>query len=60
MKKRLLSHNDFGKGHTRRYRPWIVAFEETFESKKEAMEREIYLKSGIGREYVWYYIRSRQ
>lgn len=60
MKTRLLSHNDFGKGYTRRYRPWIVAFEEEYSTKKEAMIREKELKTGKGREYIWQYIRDRQ
>ncbi len=40
------------KGFTIRYRPWIVAHVEFFESKIEAMQREKELKTGTGRDWV--------
>jgi len=50
---RMRSHNQFAtKGFTYRYRPWTVAYLEWFSTKKEAMERERFLKSGQGREWV--------
>ncbi len=53
LEKRFLSHNELShKGYTRKFRPWIIAFYEVFNSKKEAMEREKFLKSGKGRELV--------
>ena len=51
--ERFRSHNELGKkGFTKRYRPWIVVWVESYESKKEAMTREKYLKSGIGRKFI--------
>ncbi|WP_439483517.1 GIY-YIG nuclease family protein [Cyclobacterium plantarum] len=53
LQKRLISHNELGtKGWTIRYRPWKVIHTETFESKIEAMNREKYLKTGVGREFI--------
>ncbi|MBC6368060.1 GIY-YIG nuclease family protein [Algoriphagus sp. AK58] len=40
------------KGFTIKYRPWIVAHVEFFESKMEAMLREKELKTGKGRDWV--------
>jgi putative endonuclease len=50
---RFNSHNVFAKkGFTIRYRPWKVIYVEFFNSKKEAMMREKFLKTGIGRKYI--------
>ena len=51
--KRLHSHNDpRNKGWTKRYAPWIIIYTEVFDSKYEALMREKWLKSGIGREFI--------
>jgi putative endonuclease len=34
------------------YRPWILIYTENFETRKEAMRREKFFKSGQGREEV--------
>ena len=53
LEERLLSHNKLGtKGHTLKYRPWVVAFTEEYPTKTQAMKREKALKSGKGREYI--------
>ncbi|WP_298539148.1 GIY-YIG nuclease family protein [uncultured Aquimarina sp.] len=50
---RFRSHNQLAtKGFTIRYRPWKVVYLEFFNSKKEALVREKFLKSGKGREWV--------
>ena len=50
---RIASHNIFSKsGHTVRYRPWIAAHVEFFETKKEALAREKSLKGGQGRQWI--------
>ncbi|MFD2562000.1 GIY-YIG nuclease family protein [Aquimarina rubra] len=50
---RFKSHNKLAKkGFTIRYRPWKVAYLEFLETKKEAIIREKFLKSGKGREWV--------
>jgi len=44
---RFLSHNELAtKGHTIKYRPWVIAHAEEFETKAEAMKREAQLKKG--------------
>ena len=51
--ERFKSHNELGtKGHTLKFRPWIVIYVEFFNSKLEAMKREKYFKSGVDREYI--------
>jgi len=37
---RFKSHNELGKGWTKKFRPWIVMHIEVFETIKEAMTRE--------------------
>jgi putative endonuclease len=51
--ERFKSHNSLStKGHTIKYRPWIVIHIEFFDSKAEAMKREKFLKTGIGRKFI--------
>jgi putative endonuclease len=45
---RIQSHNIFGTGYTRKFRPWIVVHIEFFDKKADAMKREKYFKSGLG------------
>jgi len=52
VEKRLSEHNSGKTKSTKGYRPWVVLFIDEFETRAEAREREVYLKSGIGREYV--------
>jgi putative endonuclease len=50
---RFRSHNELGKnGWTIKFSPWKVVHVEFFATKKEALVRERYLKSGTGREWV--------
>ena len=32
--------------------PWKIVYEETFETRIEALKRERYLKSHVGRDYI--------
>ncbi|KDN55884.1 GIY-YIG nuclease family protein [Flavobacterium seoulense] len=51
--ERLKSHNKLStKGHTLKYRLWIVIHIEFFNSKTDVLKREKYLKTGIGREFI--------
>ena len=51
--ERFLSHNIYStKGFTSKYRPWVVVYVEFFTDKKTAMNREKFLKSGAGRNYL--------
>ena len=50
---RFKSHNELAtKGHTIKFRPWIVLHVEFYADKKSAMTREKYLKSGVGRDFI--------
>ncbi len=54
LQKRFLSHNELAtKGHTVKFRPWIIAYTEVFNTKSEAMAREKQLKADKGREWIW-------
>jgi putative endonuclease len=51
--ERFKSHNILEtKGYTLKFRPWMVIHVEFLTSKSEAMKREKYLKTGIGREFI--------
>jgi len=51
--ERFKSHNEFsGKGWTKKFRPWMVIYCEFFYDKKLAIDREIQLKTGKGREWI--------
>ena len=57
--ERFKSHNYLGtKGFTLKFRPWTVIHVEFFNSKSEAMKREKYFKTGIGREFIQNLIRN--
>ncbi|HKR07064.1 MAG TPA: GIY-YIG nuclease family protein [Bacteroidia bacterium] len=50
---RFKFHNKISKkGFTIKYRPWCVIHVEFFNSKKQAMERELSLKMGQGRKWL--------
>ena len=50
LEARLKSHNELGKKDWAiRYRPWILVHSEEFKTKAEAMAREKFFKSGVGR-----------
>ena len=52
LENRLLSHNELGKEWTSKYRPWNLIYTKSFEEKKEALQYERWLKSGVGREFI--------
>jgi putative endonuclease len=56
--QRILSHNKLStKGYTLKYRPWIVVYTESLDTKKAALIREKQLKSAKGRDFVWNLIK---
>jgi len=60
MENRLLSHNQLAtKGHTLKYRPWVIGYTEVFDTKTEAIKREKQLKSALGRKFVWDIIHKK-
>ncbi|MEZ5003427.1 MAG: GIY-YIG nuclease family protein [Chitinophagales bacterium] len=52
IERRLKEHNAGYTKSTKAYRPWDLVFFETFSTRIEARQREKYLKSGIGKEYI--------
>jgi len=49
---RLKQHNAGYTRSTKAYRPWKIVYTESFSTLAEARDREVYLKSGIGREFL--------
>ena len=53
LQNRIKAHNELAnKGWTIKFRPWTVIYTETFDNKKDAIEREKQLKSAKGRIFV--------
>ncbi len=52
IKRRLLQHNRGENRTTKAYVPFILIYSETFVTRIEAREKEKYLKSGIGKEFL--------
>ena len=50
--KRVKQHNSGYNRSTKAYTPWALFFFESFETRSEAREREVYLKSGIEKEFI--------
>ncbi|MBW7891246.1 MAG: GIY-YIG nuclease family protein [Chitinophagaceae bacterium] len=50
--RRLKEHNSGKTKSTKGFIPWELLFFETFVTRIEARNREKYLKSGVGKEYV--------
>jgi putative endonuclease len=50
--KRLEEHNCTGTGYTAKFRPWRLVHSEHCQSRKSAMAREKYLKTGVGRDFI--------
>ena len=52
LEKRLKCHNKGGSKWTKNKGPWRLVFFEDYETRGEAMKREKYLKTGVGRDYI--------
>lgn len=52
IEKRLKEHNAGKTKSTKGFRPWKLFYEEEVLSRADAREREKYLKSGIGKEFL--------
>ena len=51
--RRIMEHNITAeKGYTRRYRPWEILHSEYFKTRSEAIHREKFYKTGVGRELI--------
>jgi putative endonuclease len=59
--ERFKSHNELGtKGWTKNFRPWKTIYTEEHLNKSDAMAREKYFKSGVGREFVKTLLRNNK
>ncbi|MEZ4787782.1 MAG: GIY-YIG nuclease family protein [Flavobacterium haoranii] len=52
LETRLLQHNSGKTPSTKPYLPWELVYFEEFFTREEAILREKYFKSGIGREFL--------
>jgi len=52
IEKRLNQHNKGQNRSTKAYRPFRLIYTEAFKTRGEARIKEIYLKSGIGKEFL--------
>jgi len=52
ISKRMHEHNNGNSKFTKGGVPWKLVHREEFSSKTEAIKREIFLKSGIGRKWL--------
>ncbi len=52
LEKRISQHNNGKERTTRPYRPFILIHHEMFGTRLEARKREIYLKSGCGKDFL--------
>jgi putative endonuclease len=59
LDRRIKEHNSGKTKSTKAYTPWIFFFAERYSTRQEARNREIFLKSGFGRELVKMYWSGR-
>jgi putative endonuclease len=52
LERRLARHNDGLVFSTSAYRPWRLVHSEKCQTRSEAMQRERFLKSGQGRQFL--------
>jgi putative endonuclease len=53
LEKRIKVHNSSsGKRFTSKDQPWVLIYSEQFITRSEAVLREKFLKSGIGRDFI--------
>jgi putative endonuclease len=52
IERRFVEHNNGENRSTKAYKPFVLIFTEQFETRQEAREKEKYLKSGVGKEFL--------
>ncbi len=52
IEKRVLEHNSGKTKSTKGYVPWELVYFESFKTREEALLREKYFKTGIGRAFL--------
>ena len=58
IEKRIDDHNAGRSTYTRRGRPWRLVYQEGFEGKAEAIDREIEIKKRKSRRYIEKLVQS--
>lgn len=57
--KRIGQHNRRENKSTKAFVPWVLIYDEEFNSRSDARKKEKYLKSGIGREFIKTLLNSK-
>ena len=52
VESRITRHNRGDNKSTKAHRPWDMFFMESHSTRNEARKREVYLKSGTGKEFI--------
>ncbi len=52
VERRIDQHNQGQNRSTKAYKPFKLIYTQEFKKRREARQREIYLKSGIGKEFL--------
>ncbi|GAB4022205.1 GIY-YIG nuclease family protein [Spirosoma koreense] len=52
LARRVQEHNSGKNRSTRFYKPWKLIYTEQVSTRAEARKRELYLKSGVGKEFL--------
>ena len=52
IEKRIKEHNAGKTFSTKKYIPWTLVYFEEFDTRDDAILRERYFKSGVGREFL--------
>jgi putative endonuclease len=52
LERRILEHNRGYNKTTKPYLPFLLIYEESFETRQEARKREKYLKGGSGKKFL--------
>ena len=58
LQKRIFRHTNSGSKSTKKANDWVVKYTEEFESRGEAMHRELEIKSKKSRKYIEWLISS--
>jgi len=49
---RITSHNKGDSKYTKSGMPWVLVYSEAYDTRSEAIKRELYFKTGKGREFL--------
>ncbi|HQF36134.1 MAG TPA: GIY-YIG nuclease family protein [Candidatus Dojkabacteria bacterium] len=52
LKTRLKKHNCGSSRFTKAYKPWTLIYTEEFDNKSEAMKKERFFKTGVGKQII--------